>query len=280
MRLPVLWLALLLPGLAAAQGGPSLGIPEAAQGAWVQGECTAPEAVLQVTGRSIARLPGTGDSRLYRLAALRDLGGWAVGTAEGPEAPRVMLRAAGEALETAEPEAKLRDDRLPGETPITRWRRCPALPASLGLLHAEGVAVLAALEHLEAACDTEGTAACLAAIVAQADVSGDGLLAPAELARLARGLGWVIAVQDGADRDTLAAVAGLGALAGVLAARTLVESLDFNGDGRLSAAELAQDRASFGAARGTAAGRPVPGAMAAPGLEALRGLVGGLGLLK
>ena len=80
--------------------------------------------------------------------------------------------------------------------------------------------------------------------------------------------------------ETLRRATGAAGLAGVLAARLLVESLDYDGNGRLSAAELGQDRVAFGAAHGTGAGRPLDGAQTAPGLEALRSLLSGLNLLR
>ena len=276
MRWLAAWL-LLAPGLALGQGLPAGGLPEGLQGSWVQGDCASPVALLQVTARAAARVPVAGHGRLLRFTGLREAAGWSLGTAGGAAAPRLLLRPAGEALETAEPEAKLRDGLLPGTAAVIRWQRCAAVPAALAAQHGEGFALLAALEHLEAACAGDA-ATCLGALVAQADVSGDGQLGSAELARLARGLGWVVALQEGASVETLGAATGAAGLAGVLAARLLVESLDYDGNGRLSAAELGQDRLALGAARGSAAGRPLDGALAGQGLDALRGLLSGLGL--
>ena len=275
MRRLLVALLLLAPGLALAQP-----VPEAFQGAWFQGECARLDALLHLTHRAAARVPRDGAGRLLRFSVLRQQGDWLVGTGRGAEAPRLMLRAAGDALETAEPEAKAREDRLPGEAPLTRWHRCEAVPPEVALLHGEGVAVMAALEHAEAACGGADTAACFGAVVAQADVSGDGRLTRAELARLARGAAWLVAVQEGVTGENLAGAIAASALAGQLAAQLTVESLDYDGDGRLSAEELAQDRGRFGVARGNARGRPLHSEAAGPGLEALRGLLSGLSLLK
>lgn len=266
--------------------GPAMeGVAEALRGAWYAGpSCAAPEAALVVTARAVARLPADGPAQLLRFVEMRRdaAAGWTIGTARGPEAPRLMLRAAAgaEALETIEPDAKTRDDRLPGDAPVEQWTRCPAAPPAIAALHGEGVAVLAALEQLEAACGAEdGTGrgatagSCAAAIVAAADVSGDGLLAPAEIARLVRGAAWVVAAEDGdASPDAMAAVLGAGGLAGIAAARLLVESLDYDGDGRISPAELAQDRTAFASAGGTAAGRPLRTDAVGEGAGLLRGL--------
>jgi hypothetical protein len=249
---------LLLALLLAAAPAAAQGIPEPLRGTWAEGACASPAALLHVTARSVVRLPADGPARLVRLRALRPLGDWTLGTGGGAEAPRVLLRAAAaDALETMEPDAKLRDDRLPGDTPIRHWQRCTAPPPGLAALHGEGLAVLAALERLEAACQGGSAAPCIAALVAVGDVSGDGMLGVAELARLLRGTAWALAAQDGATPAGLAGAAALGAAAALAAARLAVEGLDFDGDGRLSATELAQDRAPWPAATGDAAGRPV-----------------------
>lgn len=265
MRRLLLAAVLLAAAPAAAQG-----IPEPLRGTWAEGACAAPTALLHLTARSVVRLPADGPARLVRLRSLRPLGGWTLGTGAGAEAPRVLLRAAGDALDSAEPDAKLRDDRLPGDTPVRRWVRCAAPPPGLAALHGEGLAVLAALERLEAACQAGAMAPCLAALVAVGDVSGDGMLGVAEAARLLRGIAWALAAQDGGAPEALAASVGLGGIAALAGARVLVDGLDFDGDGRLSAAELAQDRAAWPSGGDAAAGRPV----------ALEALGDGAGLLR
>jgi len=246
------------------------------RGAWFAGECADPQAMLLVTGRAVARVEAEAPAKLYRLAETRQIAGWTLGIATGADAPRIMLRARAETLESVEPDPKTRDDRLPGDATPVAWRRCAAPPVLLATLHGEGAAFLAALEHLENGCVSGAPGACARAIVAQGDVSGDGLLGPAELARMARGAAWVIAVQEGGTQDVVAAAVGAGAVAGIVAARLLVESLDYNGDGRLSADELAQDRAAFAAIPGTAEGRPLRVDGLAEGAGMLRGLVEGL----
>jgi hypothetical protein len=249
----LLFAALLLAAAPAA----AQGIPEPLRGTWVQGACAAPTAVLHVTARSVVRLPADGPARLVRLRGLRPLAEWTLGSGAGGEAPRVMLRGDTDALETAEPDAKLRDDRLPGDTPVLRWQRCAAPPPGLAALHGEGLAVLGGLERLEGACQGGAMAPCLTALVAVGDVSGDGMLGVAEVARLLRGAAWALAAQDGGEPEALATAVGIGGFAGLAAARMLVDGLDFDSDGRVSAAELAQDRAAWPSGGGDAAGRPV-----------------------
>jgi hypothetical protein len=251
------------------------GLAEPLRGAWFLGDCADPRATLLVTPRAAARLQPD-STRLFRFRDLRVLEGWSLGTAGGPTMPRLLLRPAGPGLETAEPDPKLRDDRLPGETDVESWRRCAAPPVALAALHGEGAAFLAALEHLEAGCGAGTAEGCAAAILAQGDVSGDRLLSSAEVARLLRGAAWLAAVQDGTGQEGLVATLGVGGLAGLAAARLLVESLDYDGDGRISAAELAQDRAAFATAPGRAEGRPLRMDGVAEGAGMLRGLMEGL----
>ncbi|MFC7610345.1 hypothetical protein [Teichococcus aestuarii] len=142
MRLPaagLLALALLsapplLPGAAKAQPQPAApppplaAVPPALRGPWFAGGCASPTAMLHVTARAVARLPADGPARLIRFAESRAQAGWTVGTGRGAEAPRILLRGDATALQTAEPDAKLRDDRLPGDTPLAAWSRCAAPP--------------------------------------------------------------------------------------------------------------------------------------------------------
>jgi hypothetical protein len=100
-------------------------------------------------------------------------------------------------------------------------------------------------------------APCLAVLVAVGDVSGDGMLGVAEVARLLRGAAWALAAQDGGEPEALGTAVAIGGFAALAAARMLVDGLDFDGDGRVSAAELAQDRAAWPPGGGDAAGRPV-----------------------
>ncbi|MBR0646229.1 EF-hand domain-containing protein [Plastoroseomonas hellenica] len=266
-------LALLLPGAALAQA-PATAIPEPMRGNWTDGDCARPAAVLHVTPRAAVRLPAEGAGRLLRFAAIARHEDWVLGTADGAAAPRLLLRMRGDALETVEPEAKTRDDALPGPAALQLWRRCPQWPPALVAQHGEGIAFLGMLERVEAACgEGMGAAGCLAALYRAADISGDGLLSAAELARLFRGAAWIAAVEEPADERP--ALQGLTAAAALLLARGVVESLDYDGDGRLSLAELAQDRGGLPESGGTAEGHPLPLIGLTEALGALRAVVSG-----
>lgn len=263
---------LLLAAIPLSAAGPAAaqGVPEALRGTWARGSCAAPEALLHVTARGVVRLPAAGPARLVRFRIVREHAGWTLGVGAGAEAPRVMLRPAEGAIDLAEPDAKLRDDRLPGETPVTRWRRCQAPGTGMALLHGEGLAFLGTLERLEAVCQAGPPAACQATLMSEADVSGNHMLSVAEVARLLRGAAWALAVQEGGEPEAIAATAGLGSMAALAAARLVVASLDYDNDGQLSAAELAQDRMAFPPGDGSADGQP----------GTIEGLAEGAGLLR
>ncbi|MDB5369505.1 MAG: hand protein [Roseomonas sp.] len=278
--LSMVFMAALLLGFAAPARAqqPALPVPEPLRGPWYQGECAAPEALLQLTARTAARLPDDGPARLIRFAEARAVDGWTMGIGRGAEAPRILLRGTATALETAEPDAKLRDDRLPGATPVQAWHRCPAAPPGIAALHGEGVTFLSALEGLEAACGTGSPSPeiCLAAVMREGDVSGDGRLSVAEIARLARGATWLLAAAEDATPETALVAGGGGMLAGVALGRLVMESLDYDGDGKLSVAELGQDRVAFGRATGTANGRPLRLEGLQEGVALVRGVLEGL----
>jgi YD repeat-containing protein len=271
-------LALLAPLAARAQAPafPTIAVPEPLRGVWFAGGCTAPAALLALSARGAARLPADGAGRLLRFTATRAQSGWTVATARGAEAPRLMLRAAGDALETAEPANKTRDDRLPGDVPLTRWQRCPSTPLSFAA-QGEGIAFLGAIEVIEAGCGpaSGNVPECAAAIIRAGDVSGDNLLGTAELARLFRGATWLVSLQAEVAPELSGLTNSAGAVSGVVAARLAMESLDYDGDGRLSARELAQDRATL-ATGGDPRGRPLALERLSEGAALMRGVIEGL----
>jgi hypothetical protein len=86
----------------------------------------------------------------------------------------------------------------------------------------------------------------------------------------------VVAAQEESTQDVLLGAVGVGALGGVVAARLLVESFDYDGDGKLSAGEMATDTANFARATGTPAGSPLRTEGLTESAGMLRGLIDGL----
>lgn len=276
-----------------------LSLPAAAQltafapdlrGTWSLGDCTAPAALLQVTARGVARLPEAGAQQFSRFGRFVARDGWtlafstgAFGT--GATQTRVLLRQRADGgLDLADPREKLLDEELPGDSPISSFTRCAAPPAAMTALHGEGLAFAGALDGIEAACTAgaaAGQEACLAALLAHADVTRDGKLTVAEIARLARGAAWAVLTGEGVSLEELAAGIGAAGLAGIGLGHLMVASYDYDGDGRIAAAELLQDRAPVmgGTPPDPPAGPPVAGApLLPPGqMGALRQLLEGLG---
>ncbi len=142
---------------------------------------------------------------------------------------------------------------------LTEWQRCDSVPGEAALVHAEPAAVLASLRDVQDACAGGGDEeACGAAVLRAVDVSGDGLVATAEVARVLRVVGYMAGVAPGLERGQpttekeLSAWLAGGLFLGPALAELLVKSLGYDADGRLSPAELAQDRAG---ALGGLAGR-------------------------
>lgn len=267
------------PAPAGAQGMIPAGaqgmIPAAAQGLWANGACTDPGALLFLTGRYWALLPKQGPQELWRVARTGEAGGFTLAVADDADQTRLIIRAQGTQLETRTPGPKQPDDVIPGDAPATQWARCPAIAGSLAALHGEGLSFLGALDGLESACGAEDAGACMTAIFAWADVTRDGVLSPAELARLVRGATHMAMLATGAELDALAAALGAGALGGLVVAQLFIGSYDYDGSGSLSQAEMLQDRAPMPGLAGPAA--PPATAVAGPTLGgALAGQLGAL----
>lgn len=233
-----------LTALLAASAAPSAraAFPAEIGGLWVAGSCSEPAELLFVTRRTWARLDPQGMQVLKHAERFDRAGAFGLAVADDAEATRLLFRTAADGLVVRDPPAKLADAALPGEGPDLAFRRCPSIPVSLAALHGEGLSFLAALEGIAEACGGEDGAGCIARVWAWADVSGDGGLSVAEIARLVRGLAYVGALSAGATAEELGkavGAAGVGAIAGAWA---LLASVDYDGSGTVSRDELARDR--------------------------------------
>ena len=253
-------------------------LPEPMQGLWVAGECAAPAAMLFAAHRGWAMLPTVGTLRMWRIAHTGTVGdGFTLAVGDDEEQTRLLLRATPSGLEVREPPAKLADADLPGDAPAAVFRRCPSVPTALALLHGEGLAFVGALDWIESACAHGESAACIDAIWSWADVSGDGMLTAAEVARLARGVAYAAMLSQGTATEELAAALGAGALGGVAVGWALIASFDYDGSASLSKAEVMQDRfppPGLAGAVAAAPSLPRPGVSLAAQLGALKALFG------
>lgn len=271
---PLVLAAALLAAMPAAAQDAAL--PEPMQGLWVSGECAAPEAMLFATHRGWAMLPTGATQRMFRITRTGTVGdGLTLLVGDDEEQTRLLLRATPAGLEVREPPEKLADTELPGDAPASSFRRCPAIPAALALLHGEGLSFLGALDGIEAACAHGNTATCIDAVWSWADVSGDGTLTAAEVARLARGVAYAVMLSQGTETEELAGALGAGALGGVAVGWALIASFDYDGSTSLSKAEVTQDRfppPGLAGAVTAAPSLPRPGVSLSAQLGALKAL--------
>jgi hypothetical protein len=250
--------------------------------------CGAPDAVLHLTPRSVVTWEKVGDEagndRLIRIDTTRAQGDWLLATGTGDDLPRVLLRQSGEGdqagIDEVVPSEKMRDDQLPGDTPPRHFVRCTTVPPAFAALHGEGLAFLHALETMEPACTGNDLKACGDAFMAYADVTKDGKLTAAELARVGRGATWVAQMAIGTRDAELAVGMASSALVSLAAAEILVHSYDYDGSGSITLDELLKDRLPLvlvPPAR-TAGAPPLPLDQIVPGLHLLEGMSHNLGL--
>jgi len=226
---------------ASAQPVGDQGFPPALRGTWAVGSCESAELVLRVTGASIVELPSGGEQRLLRARSIETLRqGWLLATDATPEQRRLMLRIEGPQF--ARPSPKVLDDVLPGDAIVSTLTRCASLPARLALLHGEGLRFLGELERIEAVCVGSDARACIDAVMDYADVSRDGALSVAELARIVRGTTYVSQLAAGSSEPELAAGLAAGSLAALALGQAVIQAVDYNGDGKAGLDELLQDR--------------------------------------
>lgn len=255
-------LALLAPLAAAAAE-----LPPAFAGVWSEDGCDRESRVRLVNALGILEFRELAGERQVQLALIED-----VVPAPDGRAVNLVLRSPTEER-LSEQQLALAGDRLDGG-----GIRCPSAPASLLLPFGEAIALFQAAGELKPLC-APGTdrVACFARAFRLTDLTGDGRLTLAELTRVARGLAFFVgylaerrAIQPA---DRLAGPVAAAAWLGPSVIRPLVEGSDYDGDGALSAAELAQDRA--------AGDLPLPGAATlGPAQDILERLYSLLGLAQ
>jgi hypothetical protein len=153
------------------------------------------------------------------------------------------------------PDGRLREAFLPDDAewsavpnedwPSTDYESCARLPRDKVMLHGEALALLSVANEAQAVCRSD-QAACATTLFSGIDVTGDGNLSGAELARLLRVGGYLAAVSEdnGASNDDLAAVLAASLPVAPLVAAALVNSFDYDDSGTLSLVEISQDRAT------------------------------------
>ena len=147
--------------------------------------------------------------------------------------------------------------------PLDSLVPCQRVPGLLGSMFAEAIAVFGQLDDLSTRCATGAPGGCVESFMDLLDVSGDRSLSKAEISRGIRvaasyfayesvvghqlssksNLGFPYSDTVSAD-NIYAATVALG-IAAPYVTSNLLDSYDYDDDGRLSAAELLQDRSDM-----------------------------------
>lgn len=247
-------LAALLAALAVATPATAEPWPPAWRGVWAVGGCAAGSRYMVLHGsEALYAAPDRDEVRLERYdlqpfdedrrAHHRADGGFAL---FGPASDQHMVAV------RSRPGQSWRD--LPAiESEATRevYERCPYLPPSLEGLHGEAASIMAAADAARADCADPKGSICPQAMFTVVDVSGNGEISAAELARAIRYAAWRATFEDETASAKSIGLALTGSyLAGPVVAAALVASLDYDDSGELSVEEITVDRPGLvGAAR-------------------------------
>lgn len=126
------------------------------------------------------------------------------------------------------------------------FSQCNEVPPGILWTFAEAIAAFDFVGQLTEVCDQRDGPRCLEATFQFIDVSGDGKLSPAEVARVFRMIGFFVGYFSHSEAIVPAKnLLGSTALAGLLGpffAKTMIEGLDYDADGSVALSELMQDR--------------------------------------
>lgn len=235
---------LLLLGLAVNASANTADVPAPFRGTWAYPTCEAPQETVLVFHRSYLWIGSQGTELRGISLASRQPGDWT--RVEDSNGTPYFFRQSNpnELQETFLPRGAPKS-----AVPSDRWgqvtyQSCQGvLPRSLVLLHGEAVAMLRLIETVSPWCASDRNR-CVKALFDGVDVSGDGTLSRAEIARLVRIGTYLAAVSSEEPPDdpqlTSALLAALPV--GPLIATAMVNSFDYDNNGTISMQELSQDR--------------------------------------
>lgn len=232
----------LLPALALSEQ-----VPETLTGVWATPNCTSPEDTL-VIYKSFYLWLGQEETALAGLTVPENQPQDWTRLEESDGYPNFFrLLPDGRMREAFLPD-NADTASVPGEDwDTTDYESCGnTLPRDQVLLHGEPVALLQVASNVQGICQTDRQA-CANKLFAGVDVSGDGNLSTAELARLFRVAGYIAAVSEDepATNEELAGVMAAGLPLGPLMASAIINSFDYDDNGAVSLAELSQDRGTL-----------------------------------
>jgi len=207
-------------------------LPERYAGVWVQGECSDAERVRLVNSLAVIDvLQRDGEPHLQILAI----------NAARPGDQGVDLELAMADGETFDSHFSMEGDRL-----NDYFARCDTPPPAVAWTLGEVVTLFDAAGRIHSRCRDDAGAGCVIEIFRAIDVSDDGVLREAEIARVLRAVGFVVGYATNERvlvpvRDLLMPSA-IGSMVAPTIASGMVANYDYDGDGGLSLDELLQDR--------------------------------------
>lgn len=207
-------------------------LPERYAGVWVEGSCEDATRVRLVNRLAVIDVLDRGGEPHLQILAIRGA------QADGDGVALTLAMGNGT---TVDSRFTLDGDRLNGD-----FRRCDAPPPAVAWTLGEVLTLFEAAGRINARCRAGDGARCALEAFRAVDVSGDGVLRQAELARVFRAVGFFVGYAATernlvSARDMLVPSAIGGMVAPTIASR-LVANYDYDGDGGLSLDELLQDR--------------------------------------
>lgn len=210
----------------------SAGLPEGYSGIWVEGECQSASRVRILNDLAIIdflSIRGEPHLQIVGIKSARMTGSVVTVT---------LSTSTGETLQN---ELSLDGRRLNGT-----FNRCDQPPPVVAWTLGEVVALFEAAGRIQRLCAAGDSQRCLRAAFEAIDVSRDGVLRPAEVARLLRVLGFVVgyaaAERPIVPAKDLVVPTAIGGMLAPTIAGGFVDNYDYDGDGGLSLDELIQDR--------------------------------------
>jgi hypothetical protein len=210
-------------------------IPAKMAGVWAEGDCDTAERVRLLNSFGMIDFVPVGGATYMQMLFFQQV---KPANGAGIIEATLVSPSTNESLDHA---FEMLDGRLDGT-----FARCRQPPLWLTWTFGEMIAAFTALDTINSACGQRDSPDCLQSILDYADVTRDGLLTVAEVTRVFRALGVLIAYaaqpQALLPVENLTVATAVAGFAGPFFAKTVIEGMDYDGDGALSVTELLQDR--------------------------------------
>jgi hypothetical protein len=238
--------AALLAGLVLVLAIPHPASANPVAGVWVEGDCRTASRVRVINAFGLLDIIPLGDDLSLQVLVFE-------GDVAGGGADTLRRR-------VVSPNIRYEFDHefsVEGGRLEATFSRCDRAPPGALWTFAEAIAAFEFAGRIADLCGRRDGPDCLEAAFRFVDVSGDGKLSPAEVARVFRMVGFFVGYFSHSEAivpaKNLLGSTALAGLVGPFFANTMVEGMDYDADGSVSLDELMQDRGDaaglFAAAR-------------------------------